>query len=271
VNQIIGPQKWIIWWAVLTAAAFLKDGVRTFAAFLRDQTFFSPKALPFSFASGLNDSLAGLADYLTKQVKFDPAAPLAQIGATSVPNYVMAFFIGALLLGGAIWLYLRALASQRLADDLIALLVLYFVLRIEEHIIAISKVSNLSDYGKMLVQAPAFTFLFLTVVLFGALFFDKSIRNPRTFWRAIIETLVLGIFLFPRDAGDVLANGMDLIVQFGSILQGNITWALVWGAVGLLLAIPRLYKSDVIEKATGAKGFLVVKLKRQSSNEIRKT
>lgn len=271
MNQVLGPQKWIVWWALLTAGAFLKDWVRAAGVFLRDKTFFSPTALPFSLAAGINDSLAGLSDYMTKQVKFDPAAPLAQVGATAVPNYLLAFFFGALLLGGAIWFYLRSLASERLADDLLALLVLYFVLRIEEHIIAISKVANLSDYGKMLVQTPTFTFLFLAVVLFGALFFDKRIRNPRTFWRAVIETLLLGTFLFPRDAASLVASVMDLVVQFGNALQANVSWALLWGAAGLLLAIPRLYKGEVMDKASSAKGFLVVRLKRLTSNVIRKT
>ncbi|RIK23806.1 MAG: hypothetical protein DCC52_12910, partial [Chloroflexi bacterium] len=143
MRDVLGPKNWIFWWAALTAAVFFQEQLPTVAQFFMDSGFFSSTTFPFSLVAGLNAWIDSIAQNIENSIQFNPQATLIAIGPIQIQAWVIAVIVGLLVLGGAIALYMRALKSSALGDDILALLALYFILRVEAHIIGLTNVPQL--------------------------------------------------------------------------------------------------------------------------------
>jgi hypothetical protein len=153
MRDVFGSRNWIYWWAAITAMVFLRDQLPTIANFFQDSGFFSPTQFPFSLVSGLNAWLDSVAVGIESSVQFDPNAYVIT-SPVAVPNWVLAFIVGLLILGGAVALYVRALKSSSLGDDILTLLALYFILRVEAYILGLTNVAPLQGAGNHCSSCP---------------------------------------------------------------------------------------------------------------------
>jgi hypothetical protein len=244
MGSVLRPRSWIFWWAGLTATVFLQDLLQRLASFFRDQVIFSPNIPPFSLVAGLDDWIDGNAEYIRTTVKFKPDDVLAGVGPVSIHNWMMAAFLGALILIIVGILYVRALNTDALMDDVVALVVLYFVIRIEAQLVSIARFPTLSAAGSSVIQNPGLAFVILMVLLAVLVLGGGGLNKPRSIWRGLIEGLLLAILLFPIVAGGAVAVGIEGLGGFGSLLQKNLTFGVLWGVIGMGLALRQLYYAD---------------------------
>jgi hypothetical protein len=244
MGSVVHPRSWIFWWAGLTATVFLQDWLQRLAGFFRDQVIFSPNIPPFSLVAGIDNWIDGNAEYIKNTVKFKPDDVIAAAGPATIHNWMMAAFLGIVILVIVGILYLRALNTDALLDDVVALVVLYFVIRIEAHLVSIAKFPTLSAAGSSIIENPGLAFLILMVLLAVLILGGGGISRPRAVWRGLIEGLLLAILLFPMAAGGGIAVGIDGLAGFGSLLQKNLSFGVLWGLAGMFLALRQLYYAD---------------------------
>jgi hypothetical protein len=243
MREVVSVRNWVFWWAILTTTVFLQEWLRRLADFLRDKTIFSPNGFPFNVIAGLN----GLVDNAATAIRgigFDPSQQLAKIGPVTIQNWVIALFVGLVALALAALFYIRALQSPTWGDDILALVVLYFVIRIEAQLISIAKVSPLTPAGRELINNPAATFWILMLFLLVDVFLGEGLHSKRAFWRGLLEAVFTALLLLPAQSAQILAFGIDRFADFGRVVQTNLVFGLIWGIVGMLLALTRLYGSS---------------------------
>ncbi len=245
MSHVLGPRSWIFWWAGLTSMAFLQDWLRGLAAFFRSDVVFSPNIPPFNLVPGVNSWIDQMAETIRTTIKFNPNGVLLSFGSFAIQNWAIAVLLGILILLLAGWFYSRALATSALLDDFLALIVLYFVIRIEAHLVSLANILGLSGAARSFLSNPLAAFVILMFFLIGLAVTGEGLRSPRSFWRGLLEALLVGILLFPADAGRYIAMGIDTLAGFGTLLRNNVSFSLVWGVVGLVLALRRLYYVDV--------------------------
>src|SRR5581483_4633955 len=165
MREVFGSRNWVYWWAALTSTIFLRDQLPLIANFFQDSGFFSSTTFPFSLVSGLNAWLDSVAVGIETSVAFNPNANIVT-SPVVVPNWMLAFLVGLLVLGGAVALYVRALRSSSLGDDILTLLALYFILRIEAYIIGLTNVGPLQGAGNIVIQNPLSGFWVIMFFLF---------------------------------------------------------------------------------------------------------
>jgi hypothetical protein len=241
---VLRPRSWIFWWSVLTATVFLQDLLQRLAGFFRDHVIFSSDIPPFNVVAGVDAWIDGTAETIRTTVKFNPGDVLAGFGPVSIHNWMMAALVGILILVLVGILYVRALNTDALFDDFVALIVLYFVIRIEAHLVSIANFPTLSAAGKSVIENPGLAFIILMVLLAVLVLGGGGITKPRAIWRGFIEGLLLAILLFPMEAGGAVAVGIDGLAAFGALLAKNITFGVLWGVIGMLLALSQLYYAD---------------------------
>jgi hypothetical protein len=240
MRDVFGSRNWVYWWAALTTTVFLRLQVLpAIEAFFRDNGFFSPFNFPFSLVSGLNAWLDQLALGIETAVQFNPNAPLISSPVT-VPNWILAVVIGLLVMGGAVAMYVRALKSSALGDDIITLFALYFILRIEGYIIGFTNVGPLEGAGNLLTQNPLAGFWILMVALFVLVFIGGGVSSRRAFWRGLLEATLIALFLLPTQTAGILAEVFRTLTAFGTTLSTNLFFGVAWGIIGAILALSRL-------------------------------
>ncbi|HZQ06864.1 MAG TPA: hypothetical protein VFD70_09825 [Anaerolineae bacterium] len=239
MRDVFGARNWIYWWAALTSSVFLKDWLPTLAQFFQDSGFFSPTTFPFSLVSGLNDWLDSVAVGIQNSVQFDPNSPIITSPIT-VPNWMIALIVGLLVLGGAVGLYVRALRSSSLGDDILTLLALYFILRIEAYIIGLTNVGPLQGAGNIVIQNPLSGFWVIMFFLFVLVFMGGGLNSRRAFWRGLLEAILLALFVVPTQTADVLSLLFSGLYAFATLLGSNLVFGIVWGVLGAILALTRL-------------------------------
>jgi hypothetical protein len=239
MREVFGSRNWVFWWAALTASVFLKDQMPTIANFFQDRGFFSPNTFPFSLVSGLNKWLDTVAQGIENAVQFNPNAPIIG-GPIAVPNWILALFIGLLVLGGAVALYMRALRTSSVGDDILTLLGLYFILRIEGYIIGITQVGPLGGAGDFLVSNPLIGFWIMMLALFVMIFMGGGLNSRRAFWRGLLEAILIALFIVPTQTAQVLSSFFGGLFTFGNLLASNAVVGVTWGVVGAILALTRL-------------------------------
>ncbi len=240
MRDVFGSRNWIYWWAALTTTVFLRIQVLpSIEGFFRDNGFFSPSNFPFSLVSGLNSWLDQLALGIEQAVQFNPEAPLIS-SPIFLPNWILAVIVGLLVLGGAVSMYVRALKSSALGDDIITLFVLYFVLRIEGYIIGFTNIGPLEGAGNLLTQNPLAGFWILMIALFVLVFIGGGVNSRRAFWRGLLEAVLIALFLLPTQTSVILAQFFNTLMVFGNTLATNIFFGIAWGIVGAILALTRL-------------------------------
>lgn len=239
---VLGPRSWVFWWAGLTATVFLQTWLRGIADFFRDKGIFNNNIPPFNITSGLNGLIDNAAEYIRTTVKFNPNSAIVSVGPIAIQNWMIALLLGLIILLLAGVLYVRALGTSGLLDDLIALIVLYFVIRIEAHLIAIARFTALSGAAQSLLANPAISFVILFLLLVILTFIGEGFRNAQSFWRGVIEGIIVAILLFPQQASSAVAAGIDGLAFFGKLLQTQTTLGVVWGVIGMFLALQHLYR-----------------------------
>lgn len=239
MRDVFGSRNWVFWWAAITATVFLRDWLPTIARFFQDSGFFSPSYFPFNLVSGLNAWLETLAIGIKNSVQFDPTAPLISSPIT-IPNLVLAVVVGLLVLAGAVALYVRALKSVGIGDDILTLFGLYFIFRIEGYIISFTKVGLLESAGNLLTQNQQAGFWILMVALFLLVFLGGGVNSRRAFWRGLLEAVLLALFLLPTETAGILSQFFLTLYGFTNLLTTNLVIGVAWGVVGAILALTRL-------------------------------
>ena len=76
--------------------------------------------------------------------------------------------------------------------------------------------------------------------------FGEGFRSKRAFWRALLEALLVSLFMFPHETAGVVAYGIDALAQFGAGLgsTANLPFAIIWGLLGMFLALQRLTSQE---------------------------
>lgn len=241
---VLHPRSWIFWWAGLTSTIFLQDWLARLASFFRDHVIFSPDIPPFNLVAALNNWIDGISEYVRTTVKFNPNDTILGFGSFAIHNWMVAAFLGVLLLAVVGVIYVRALGTDTLLDDFLALVALYFVIRIESHLVAIANFPTLGAAGRAVLQTPGIAFAILMVLLVVLVLGGGGITRPKAIWRGLLEGILLAILLFPAQAGGAIAIGIDTMGGFGGLLAKNITFGVLWGVIGMLLALRQLYFAD---------------------------
>lgn len=239
MRDVFGSRNWVFWWAALTASVFLRAQLPTIAGFFEDNGFFSPGNFPFSLVTGLNAWIDQLAQGIEEAVQFNPNAPLIS-SPIFVPNWILAVVAGLLVLAGAVAMYVRALKSHAIGDDIITLFALYFVLRIQGHIIGFTNVGPLVGVGNLLTENTLAGFWILMVALFFLIFVGGGVNSRRAFWRGLLEAVLIALFLLPTQTAGALAGFFWGLASFASLLVVNAVFGVAWGVVGAVLALTRL-------------------------------
>jgi hypothetical protein len=244
--EVFGVRSLLYWWGVLTATVFIRDWLKQLADFFKSSNTFTPDKIPFNILPGLNHLIDGAGDFVRVSIKFDANAPLLTIGSLSIPSYILAFLGGFLLIliGGAmVW---RAIQSPIWFDDFAALLVMYIVLRIVGHLISSATSLPFAAWFRFLVDNQLAAYLVIMLLLLIMTFSGEGFQSKRAFWRAIIASALLSLFMYPREVSVLFGNFLDGLVQFGTGLAspGNVPFAVAWGLSGMLLALRRLASSD---------------------------
>ncbi len=244
--EVFGVRSLIYWWGVLTASVFIKEWLKQLAAFLLDPKSFSSEKFPFNMLPGLNSWIDGAAIYIRDQIKFDPKQIIAGSGSLTIYNWMLAIAVGLILLGVAVALYIRALNTATWLDDFLALGVIYIVLRIEGHIAALAALP-IQNWFRSFVDNPGTAFLIILVLLLFLVFFGEGFHSKRAFWRALLEAALLALFIFPRETAAAFGYLFQAWSQLGSSLSlpENAPFAIIWGLLGIILALQRLTAQEV--------------------------
>jgi hypothetical protein len=239
MRDVFGSRNWIYWWAALTATVFLRDWLPTIANFFRDSGFFSPNTFPFSLVSGLNAWIDSVAQNIETTVQFNPNAPIVTAPIV-VPSWILAVVVGLLILAGAVGLYVRALKSSALGDDILTLLALYFILRVESHIIGLVNGGPLESAGDVIIQNQLAGFWILMFFLFLLIFMGGGLQSRRAFWRGLLEAVVIALFVIPTETASILSLMFMGLFTFANLLNTNLVFGVAWGLVGVVMALTRL-------------------------------
>lgn len=239
MRDVFGSRNWVFWWAAVTATVFLKNWLPTISNFFQDSGFFSPENFPFSLVQSLNAWLDQLAQGIENAIQFNPNAPLIS-SPIFVPNWILAVIVGLLVLAGAVALYVRALKSSAIGDDILTLFALYFILRVEGYIIGFTNVAPLENAGNILTQNPLAGFWILMIALLVLVFIGGGVNSRRAFWRGLIEATLIALFLVPTQTAMALSGFFAALYSFTNLLDTNLVFGVMWGLVGVVLALTRL-------------------------------
>lgn len=259
--EIFGVRSLLYWWGLLTTTLFLRDYLKQLSEFFKPPpkvpplpTPFAPDKIPFNILPGLNSWIDGVANYIRNTVKFNPNAPLFEIGATKIPSYVLGFLLALVLIIFVILLVRRAIKSPVWFDDFLALFVMYVVLRIIGHTISMAESLPFAAWFRTLVDAPIVSYVFIMLLLLLLTFFGEGFQSKRAFWRAVIAGSLLSLFMFPREVSMAFGYIFEALYQFGAGLANpaNLPFAVAWGLIGMFLALQRLMTS---EKGAGSGKF----------------
>lgn len=248
MRDVFGSRNWIYWWAALTSTVFLKNWLPTVANFFQDSGFFSSATFPFSLVSGLNAWLDEVAVGIQNDIKFDPNTRIIT-SPIPIENWMLALVVGLLVLGGAVALYVRALRSSAVGDDILTLFGLYFILRIEAYIIGLTNVAPLQGAGNIVIQNPLSGFWVIMFFLFVLVFMGGGLNSRRAFWRGLLEAILLALFVIPTQTANLLSIFFAGLYAFGNLLGTNLFLGIAWGVVGAVLALTRLTSSGAPARA----------------------
>ena len=242
MSEVFGVRSLLYWWGVLTATVFVKDWLKQFADFFKTSNTFTPDKIPFNILPGINSWIDGAGEYIRVTVKFEPNAPLFTVGAFVVPSFALAFLAGFVLIGVAAAFVARAIKSPVWLDDFIALFVMYVALRVVGHVISLATALPFANSFRDFVNNPFAAYMVIMALLLLVTFLGEGVQSKRAFWRAIVASALMSLFMYPREVSIVFGYILDALSQFGAGLASpaNVPFAVAWGLVGMLLALQRL-------------------------------
>jgi hypothetical protein len=130
-----------------------------------------------------------------------------------------------------------------LFDDFFALFVFYFLIKAEGHIFSLARIPVLENV-KAIADNPTIAYLVLMVLMFVLVFFGEGLRSRRAFWRGLFEATFVSIFLFPVQTAWVLAWLFNALADLGGELGKRAEFGVLWGLLGAVLTLTRLYISN---------------------------
>jgi hypothetical protein len=245
MSELFGVRSLLYWWGLLSATVFVRDWLKQFGDFVRTSNTFTADKIPFNILPGLNSWIDGAAAYVRDSIKFKPNDPFLGLGTMSITSWTIAILFGFILLVAAAFLYVRALNSETWFDDFVVLIVLYVVLRIIGHTVALSGLPVINSL-KVFVDNPISAYIVMMLLMLVMTFFGEGFHSKRAFWRAIVEAFLVSLFMYPREAAVVLGYFIDALAQFGAGLASpqNVPFAVAWGLIGMVLALQRLAVSE---------------------------
>lgn len=230
----------IYWWAFLTSFIFLQSMARDLAKSFRDNRLFNPESFPFSLASGMTRWIDDRTAQLVKGFSFDPNAVVVKLGnALILDGFRVGVILSLIVLLVAIRYYIAAMISPRLYDDIIALIIFFFVYHLEAQILVAIKV----PFGTQMAQDRATWVWFMGIVVLAIMLGGRAFNDSRVFWKGLFELFVVWLFLIPDAAAGAFAATLDSLANFGAalLIPSNISISVVWALIGFLLAAYRIY------------------------------
>ncbi len=253
--NVIHFRSWIFWWGALTASLFVQDWLKGIGGFFRESDMFDRAKLPFSVVPGVNSWIDDLAERIPESVQFNPTQDILVVGSFRLQGWVLAMTVGVLIFLLTIRYYRHALRTNAWFDDIFAIFSIYLVFRIEGHIIALSRLPILEGVRAFL-NNPTTAFLTLLGLTLFLVFFGEGLRSKHAFWRAVAEIVLVALILFPDETAGAVGWVFDRFAAFGAYLKEptNVSFAIVWGFIGMILAWQRLLRPEPGEIGGGGGG-----------------
>ncbi len=248
--SIFTSRNLIYWWVFLTSFVFLQQPTRDLAKnFFRNNQLFTTGSFPFSAAEGITKWIDDRAKQVVTQFQFDPNAIVLKMGNTLLlDGYRVGLLLIVILLILVVRFYARAVSSPAIYDDIAALVVCFFVFHLVAQTMVLIKVPPFgataargTTLGNQLIGDRSVWVWFLGIIILAMVLAGKGWADAKVFWKGLLELFFVWLFLIPRAAADFFAAVLETLAAFGSAVQTNVPWATVWAAIGLLLAIYRLY------------------------------
>ena len=249
---IFNTRNLIYWWVFLTSFSFLQLPARELAKNLRNSQLFVSTSFPFNITEGFTHWLDDRTVQIVRAFQFDPNVIVIKTGNTLIlDGYRIGLLLIALLLVLAVRYYVRAVASPKIYDDILALFICFFVY----HLIAQTfKIIKAAPYGggpagltlgDQLITERSNWVWFLVVVILGMVLGGRGWADAKVFWKGLIELFFVWLFFIPLAAASGFATLLEAFAGFGAALltPGYTQWAIIWAAIGFLLAVHRLYNA----------------------------
>lgn len=258
---VFSARNLLYWWVFMTSFIFLKTPASDLAKNLRNNQMFAQNAFPFSIAEGFTRWLDDRAAQIVKAFQFDPNVVVVKTGNTLIlDGYRIGFILIIVFLLLAVRYYVRALNSPQIYDDLIALLMCFFVYHLVGQTLRIIKVGPIgpagagATLGDQLINERSNWVWLLGLVVLGMAMGGRGWSNASVFWRGVIELFAIWLFFIPQSAAGGLANLLDWLVGFGVAITDpkNTLWTLGWALGGLVAALNRIYAAQISPGAPGA-------------------
>ncbi|MBI4786611.1 MAG: hypothetical protein HY782_06150 [Chloroflexi bacterium] len=229
------------WWGFLTALIFLVPSawLVNVANFLRGADWLQPSQPPLLWLIQLRDGIDAFAKGLPAVIQFNPQGSLVTFGNFSIPNVVVGIVVGLLLLMVAFMFYARAAGGGGVLDDLLAMLFVYIVLRVEgATTAAIPIVKTLND------QAPQSYLIILLLFMLFQVVRGRGSRDSAVFFKILLEALLIAILILPRQTLDAVAWIVERPTKLHEFLALTGYFAMiqtVWALIGIFSGVVNLY------------------------------
>ncbi|MBI5878954.1 MAG: hypothetical protein HZB53_14990 [Chloroflexi bacterium] len=253
MSTVFSARNLLYWWVFLTSFIFLKTPATDLAKNLRNNQMFAQGAFPFSIAEGFTRWFDDRATQIIKAFQFDPNVVVVKTGNTLIlDGYRVGFLLILVFLLLAVRYYMRALNSPNIYDDLLALVICFFVYHLIGQTLRIIKMGPIGPAGvgvtlgdQMINERSNWVWL-LGLVILGMAIGGRGWADAKVFWRGVIELFGVWLFFIPQSAAGGFANLLDWMVGFGVAITDpkNTLWTLGWALAGLATAINRIYTAQ---------------------------
>ncbi len=239
----------IYWWGLLTALVFLIPGqwLRSLVSFLRTPNLIQPSNPPFTWFENAGSWIDAGTRAAVGRVKFDAAAGLVYIGNIGVANMLLAIILAVVLTSMVFIFYLRAIKTHGIADDLIAMVLIYAMMRVLGAAAAGWKIPVIDFLHN---EEPRSYLLILTVFMLLLMIAGKAAMDSRVFFKILFEGLLVWFLILPIPTVQAFAYIIEIPVWINYILQSEPTirnyYAMVvavWAIFGLFLAGTSIYSA----------------------------
>ncbi len=231
----------ILWWGLITALVFLIPGSWLLAtsAFLRSADWLQAGRPPVSWLNEARQAIDAFATSAPGLVQFQPLDELVVVGPLHIANLLVGIVLGGVLIGLAFFFYIRAANRGGILDDLVAMVLIYFVLRVEG-----AATASIPFVDYMNKQAPQSYLIVLLGFMILQILRGRGSRDSAIFFRLLIESILIGILILPRQTLDALAVIIEWPTQFHTYLADSEYFPMimtVWALLGIITVIVNLY------------------------------
>jgi len=249
----------LYWWVFLTSFIFLKTPATDFANNLRNSKLFAQSAFPFTIAGGITAWMDDRTQQIVKAFQFDPNVVVVKAGNTLIlDGYRVGFLLILVFLLLAVRYYVRALNSPHIYDDILALIICFFVYHLVAQTLKIIRVGPVGPaavgmtLGEQMIKERSNWVWLLGLVIMGMAIGGRGWADARVFWRGVIELFSVWLFFIPQSAAGGLASAITWMIDFGAAITNpaNTIWTLGWAGIGMIVALNRIYTAQ----ATGVGG-----------------